>query len=389
MSQSRLVQHTAGARGSASGRSSLARGVAPGATMGLDVGDRYTYIHVLDAGGECLETGRLVTAPAAFERRFALAATGGPLRVVLEVGAHSPWASRLLAELGHEVVVANARRVRLIAENVSKCDPLDAETLARLGRLDPALLAPITHRGAAAQADLALVRARDALVRTRTLLVNHARGAVKALGGRLPACSTPSFPAQVREAVPEALRPALTPVLDVIAALTGRLRDYDQRVEALATTRYPETARLRQVAGVGALTALAYVLVLEDPTRFATSRAVGSYLGLRPRRDQSAGRAPELPITKAGDPLVRRLLVGSAHYVLGPFGPDTDLRRWGLALAARGGKNAKKRAVVAVARKLAVLLHRLWLTGATYEPLRASGLQTPKLPNPEVPTPMP
>lgn len=336
-------------------------------TGGLDVSDRYTYVCVVNATGELVDEGRIATTPDALRRRF-----GGltPMRLVLETGTHSPWISRLLAECGHEVLVANARRLRLIAQNDSKSDRVDAETLARIGRLDPTLLAPIRHRGAAMQADLAVIRARDVLVRARTQLVQHVRGAVKSVGGRLPACSTQSFPRQVQDAIPEALRPALAPVLTLIEAVSGELRHFDRQVEQLATTRYPETTGLRRVPGVGALTALSYVLTLEDPTRFATSRAVGPYLGLRPRQHDSGASAPALRITKTGDALLRRLLVGSAHYILGPFGPDTDLRRWGSTLAARGGKNAKKRAVIAVARKLAVLLHRLWATGAVYEPLR-------------------
>jgi transposase len=334
---------------------------------GLDVSDRYTYICLVNASGDVVDEGRVPTTPEALGRRFG----GLPrMRLVLETGTHSPWISRLLEECGHEVLVANARQLRLIAQSDSKNDRADAETLARLGRLDPALLKPIRHRGVEAQLDLALIRARDALVQARTQLVNHVRGAVKSVGGRLPKCSTASFPAQVQEAIPEGLRPALGPVLGVIAAVTTELRRYDQLIEGLATTRYPETATLRQVPGVGALTSLSYVLTLEDPTRFATSRAVGSYLGLRPRQHDSGASAPQLRITKTGDAHLRRLLVGSAHYILGPFGPDSDLRRWGLTLAARGGKNAKKRAVVAVARKLAVLLHRLWITGAPYAPLR-------------------
>jgi transposase len=280
--------------------------------------------------------------------------------------------SRALAGWGHEVIVANARRLQLIAQNDAKSDAVDAELLARLGRVDPRLLAPVHHRGAQAQQDLALLRTRDAVVRARTLLVNHVRGSVKAVGGRLPACSTESFPRQAADALPAALAPTLAPVLATIAALSAEVGRFDRAVERLVATRYPDAQPLVQVAGVGALTALCFVLTLESPDRFPTSRAVGGYLGLRPRRRASGAADPECHITKAGDRMLRRLLVGSAHYVLGPFGPDTDLRRWGLALAARGGKAAKKRAVVAVARKLAVLLHRLWLTQAAYVPLRSA-----------------
>jgi len=198
-------------------------------------------------------------------------------------------------------------------------------------------------------------------VRTRAQLVNHVRGAVNAVGARLPACSTPAFAGRVAAAVPEGLRPALTPLLDAIAELSRRIRAFDREIEQVAGARYPETVRLRQVAGVGPLTALCYVLTLEDPHRFARSRAVAPYLGLCPRQDQSGERRAQLRITKAGDGMTRRLLVSAAQYILGPFGPDTALRRWGLALQQRGGRFPKQRAVVAVARKLAGLLHSLWL----------------------------
>jgi transposase len=288
---------------------------------------------------------------------------------MLEVGTHSPWLSRLLADLGHEVIVANPRQVRLIAESDRKRDRADAELLARLGRLDPDLLRPIRHRGPQAQQDLALLRARDTLVRARTNLVNHVRGAVKALGGRLPACAAASFHRKAEGHLPQALQEALLPLLATIAELTGRIRAYDRQVEEIAEERYPEGRRLRQVPGVGPLTSLAFLLVIEDSSRFRKSRGVGPYLGLVPRQSQSGEREPQLSITKAGDPLLRRLLVQSAHYILGPFGPDSELRRWGLHLAGAGSGRNKKRAVVAVARKLAVLLHRLWVTGEVYQPI--------------------
>lgn len=292
-------------------------------------------------------------------------------RVVVEAGSHSPWVSRVLEAAGHEVVVANPRRVRLITWNASKRDPVDAEWLARLGRADPALLAPVHHRGPAAQAALSVLRARECLVRARTRVVNQVRGLVKAQGARLPRCSTASFPRRVSPHVPAALQPAVGPALVEIDHLTQQIRAYDQQVAHLATAVFPETARLRQVPGVGPLTALAFVLTLEDPARFPRSRTVGSYLGLRPRLHESGRRRPALRITKEGDAFVRQLLVQAAHYILGPFGPDTRLRDWGLGLVARGGKHAKQRAVIAVARKLAVLLHQLWRTGAVYEPHRA------------------
>jgi transposase len=336
-------------------------------TIGLDLSDTHAHYCVVNAHGQAVGTGRARTTPAALEQ--ALAPWAGS-RVVLEVGTHSPWVSRLLTHRGYEVLVANARQLRLIYASHRKSDRVDAEALARLGRLDPALLHPIQHRSAQAQADLAQLRARDCLVRTRTQLINHVRGAVKAVGGRLPASSAPAFVLKVRAHLPPELTAALAPLLTLLATITTQIRALERAIDQVARTRYPETQRLRQVAGVGPLTALCYVLTLEDPRRFRCSRAVGAYLGLCPRQDDSGARQPQLRITKRGDAMLRRLLVSGAHYILGPFGPDCDLRRWGLALAVRGGGNAKKRAVVAVARKLATVLHRLWVSGAPYEPLR-------------------
>jgi transposase len=205
------------------------------------------------------------------------------------------------------------------------------------------------------------------MVRARTQLINQVRGFAKSLGSRLPSSSSEAFAKRVRTAVSEDLFPGLSTMLGMIEQLTQEIRAMDREVERLCGDRYKETALLRQVSGVGPQTALAFVLTLEDPARFAKSRSVGPYLGLRPRQRDSGGLRPQLRITKAGDALLRRLLVSASQYILGPFGPDTDLRRFGLRLAEHGGKSAKKRAAVAVARKLAVLLHRLWITGEAYE----------------------
>jgi transposase len=340
----------------------------PPTTAGLDLGDKYSYLCLLDQhSGEVIEEGRLRTTPEALKRRFA---SERPMRIAIEAGTHSPWVSRLLEECGHEALVANARKLRLIYSNKRKTDEVDAENLARLARVDPKLLYPLKHRGEESQAHMAIVRSREALVSARTQLVNHVRGAVKSFGARLPKCPAVSFHNKAPEHIPEALLPALGPILETIGSLTRRIRQYDRRMEAIAEEHYPETELLRQVEGVGPLTALTFVLTVEDPYRFEKSRSVGAYLGLVPARDQSGDRDPQRRISKEGDEMLRKLLVSGAHYVLGPFGSDSDLRRHGEKIAARGGKNAKKRAVVAVARKLSVLLHSLWISGEVYEPLR-------------------
>jgi transposase len=340
----------------------------PKVTAGLDLGDKYSYLCLIDSqSGEVIEEGRLRTTPETFRRRFA--SQEQPMRIAIEAGTHSPWASRVLEECGHEVLVANARKLRLIYANKRKTDEIDAENLARLARLDPKLLYPLKHRGENSQAHMALIRSRQALVSCRTQLVNHVRGAVKSFGARLPKCPARSFHKRAAEHIPEALLPALGPVLEQIDSLTQRIRDYDQQLQVISKEHYPETDLLRQVEGIGPLTALTFVLTLEDPYRFEKSRSVGAYLGLVPARDRSGDRDPEKRISKEGDQMLRKFLVGSAHYILGPFGHDSDLRRHGEKIASRGGKNAKKRAVVAVARKLSVLLHRLWLTGEVYDPL--------------------
>ena len=267
--------------------------------------------------------------------------------------------------------MANARQVQLIAASDRKHDRADAQLLARLGRADPALLRPIRHRGEEVQRDRARLAVRDHFVRMRTGLINQARGLAKSLGVRLPSCGTAVFARRLREqSYDDALFPGLQALLDAIEHVSRSIAEQDAAIEQCCAQRYPETKKLRQIAGVGPIAALSYVLTVEDPARFACPRAVGSYVGLRPKLRDSGQAHPQLRITKGGDPYLRRTLVQSAHYILGAFGPDTALRRFGLRLKARGGRGAHKKALIAVARKLAILLHRLWSTGETYEPLR-------------------
>jgi transposase len=336
-------------------------------TVGVDLGDQWSYYCILGLEGETLAEGQLRTTQQHISEFFqALNAT----RVVFEVGTHSPWVQEVICGCGHEVLVANPRLMEGSKRRKRKNDRIDANKLARLGRVDPQSLHPMQHRSREVRQDLMVLRARDALVAARTELINATRGLVKSMGSRLPKCSSPSFAQKAEEAVPVETREALLPLVRMAATLSDCIQGYDEKIEKLGREKYGHTALLRQVKGVGPITALAYVLTVENPDRFVKSRDVGPYLGLVPKQEDSGESQPQLGISKAGDTMMRRLLVGSAHYILGPFGPDTDLRRYGLRLCERGGKNAKKRAAVAVARKLAVLLHRLWVSGEVYEPLR-------------------
>jgi transposase len=342
-------------------------------TIGLDLGDRNSWYCVLDEAGQIQVEQRVATTAKALGEVFGKMPRS---RIALEIGTHSPWISRLLSELGHEVIVANARKVRLIGESRKKDDRLDAQTLARLARIDPALLYPVKHRSVQAQADLTLIRARAGLVRSRTGLVNTARGLAKSYGERLRGCNVRNLNPEKAEGLSPELQRALEPLLAAIEKLSQGIGEYNERIEALAQASYPQVALLKQIKGVGTLIALTYMLTLEDPHRFRKSRDVGCYLGLQPGRRNSGQSEPQLHISKEGDPYLRTLLVQGAQHILGPFGVDSDLRRWGLKLAERGGRNGKKRAIVATARKLAVLLHHLWVSGEVYEALHHSSRTT-------------
>ena len=341
----------------------------PARTVGVDVGDRWCSTCTIDRNGEVLTVCRVRTRPD--DIRVFLQGLGDA-RVVMEVGTHSRWIDEIGKKCGLEMIVANPESVKALVRG-RKTDQLDAEMLARLGRVDPKLLRPIQHRSRPYQADRALIKARDAVVRARTEIYNSTRGLLKSFGVRPPSRKITTLPKVAKPIIPEDLRPALVPLLDLQTFLTRLIRDYDKLIESFCEERYPETRLLRQIQGVGPLTSLQFVLTIEDPGRFPKSRTVGAYVGLCPKRSQSGDHDPELRISKAGDSDLRRLLVQAAQYILGPFGPDCDLRRHGQKIAARGGKTAKKRGVIAVARKLAVVLHRLWISGASYEPLRAPG----------------
>jgi transposase len=339
---------------------------------GLDLGDKTSMLCLCDEQGQMLEQRRISTREPALSRYFQ---DKPAMRIALEVGAHSPWVSRLLSRWGHEVLVANPRKVKLIGNSRRKSDRIDAQSLADLASVRPRLLHPIQHMSEQAQQDRVLLRTRDALVRSRSQLINHVRGLVKSLGGRLAPCSAESFAKKAAQELPAQLKPRLEKTLGMIAELTESIRSYTAEVQELLRTQYPQGQQLLQIRGVGPITALTFVLTIGEPGRFAKSRTVGAYLGLVPAQRDSGQSQPQLGISKEGDPYLRRLLVQCAHYILGPHGGDCDLRRFGQRLAISGGKNGKKRATIAVARKLSVLMHRLLVTGQAYEALHGNAAE--------------
>lgn len=338
--------------------------------IGIDLGDLRHAVCVLDRDGDTLEEFSITNTRESLTK---LAKKYPGARIAMEVGPHSPWTSRWLTELGCEVIVANPRKVRAIYQNDRKSDELDAEMLARLARVDVSLLHPVKHGSERAQRDLLQIKLRDNLVRQRVDVISAVRFTLKALGVRLASPNTACFAKRTRTYLEERdaeLLAMIEPSLGVIDEMTKRIRELDREIERLCDERYPETKRLREIRGVGPITALCFVLVIEDPHRIDRTRDVGAYLGLVPKRDQSGRVDKELSISKCGNAYLRRLLVGAAQYMLGPFGEECDLKTRGLRLAERGGRGAKKKAVVATARKLSVVMLGVWKNQTDYEPIR-------------------
>ena len=353
------------------GKNSTSLKPSKAAVCGIDLGSRYSEICVLDAEGAVIERDRVKTTPEALERALGQRA---PLAIAIETGGQSNWVRRLLSDLGHQVIVADAKRVKLITDTHSKDDRRDARWLAQILLRWPELLKPVAPRSLESERHRALLKARECLVEARVKLRLCVRGILAGFGHRLPEMTSEAFARKTAPLVPEPLREALQPALEAIAALSAEIRRYDRQVEQLCRTRYRQaTKRMRSIQGVGPQTALAFTLELDDnAARLRSSRAAGALVGLRPKRRESGQQQPELSITKTGNRMLRKLLVQCAHYILSR-GPDSCLKRWGLGLAARSGtKRGKRRAVIGVARKLAVLLHALWRRDEDFDPLRGA-----------------
>jgi transposase len=337
-----------------------------GSYLGIDLGDRKHHVCVTDKEGTILSEFIIANDRAALRKLCEDHPDGA---VAIEVGTHSPWISRFLTNNGIHVTVANARKLRAIYQNDRKCDRFDARMLAKLLRADPDLLCPIRHGSEQAQKDLVAIKIRDSLVRQRTHIVATVRSVIKSLGLRIPSSGSEAFHLRAEAFLAEhpEFDAALTPALISLKALTEQIRFYDKAIEQAAREHHPQAARFQKIPSIGPITSMAFVLCVEDPNRFKDPRDVGAYLGLVPRRDQSGGTDKQLPISKVGNKYLRQLLVQCAQYLLGHFGPDCTLRQQGLALAAKGGRAAKKKAVIAIARKLAVMMIAMWQKDGDYE----------------------
>lgn len=338
--------------------------------IGIDLGDKKHQVCVTDnKNGNIIEEYPMPNNRKHLEK---LVAKYPDARIAIEVGTHSTWISRLLTEAGATVIVANARKLRAIYTNDRKSDLLDARMLAKLLRVDHELLHPVKHNSEQCQRDMLPIKMRDTLVRQRVNIVSAIRGTLKSLGLRLPPSSTAAFTqaaGTISQDHPDIFQ-AVEPSLRVLDEITASIRELDKQIKEIAEKNYPIVEKFQQIRGVGPITSLCFALVLDTPSRFDQPRCAGAFLGLVPRRDQSGDTDKQLPISKTGNVYLRRLLVQSAQYIMGHFGEDCDLRRYGLRLAARGGKAAKKKAIIAVARKLAVLMLAMWQSGSDYEPLK-------------------
>lgn len=333
-------------------------------TIGLDLGDRKHSYCVLDAAGRVIKQDKVANER---EAMAGLVKTYPKATVVMEAGTHSPWISRFFTQLGCSVIVANPRKVRAIYQNERKSDDRDAMMLARIARMDAQLLHPVKHGSAQAQQHLLCIKLRDALVRSRVGLINAVRFTLKSLGHRVSNPSSESFHRTVLSETPKECRSFIEPLVDTLAKLSAEIKGMERSIQQLARKEYPQAQKLQQIEGVGPITALYFVLKIESPERFSNTRDIGAYLGLCPRRDQSGGTDKQLPISKCGDGYLRCLLVNAAHYILGPFGPPSALKAHGLKLMATGSHRAKKKAIIAIARKLAVLMLSLWKSGQSYQ----------------------
>ena len=340
--------------------------------IGLDLGDKSMCFRVVDGEGRVLEEGASTTSSteiAVFAKRHPGA------EVLMEAGGNSPWVQREFCKQGLKAVVTKADI--LCGRRRRKNDPTDAAELAELMRMNSNRIVEVEHKPEDVAVDFVLLKARDTLVKSRTAAINFVRGELKTFGVRIQPMDADCFGRRAAPHVPAELRRALKPMIDEIVGLTARIKSYEKNIKKAVATTYPQAKRfVDEVYGVSDVVALAFVLTIFNPERFRRARDVGPYLGLEPKERSSGTIKPQLGVSKAGNPFMRKLLVQSAHFLLGGFAVNEersgDLREWGMSLKRRGGKAAKKRAAVAVARKLAVAMLASWKSETPWDPRYAS-----------------
>lgn len=334
--------------------------------IGIDIGDKTNFVCVLDSKGNIV----LETEVTNDEESVTILLENFPsATVAIEACSHSLWLNALLLELDLKVYVANPRKVQLIYKNYKKTDKEDAKILAKLVRSDPSLLFPIVTRDIETQEDLILLKTRRKMVDCRGDLIRHIRGIIKPFGVKLPkGVTVDNFHVKAKEYIENSILSILKDTFDAIESLAKQIKNLETKIDDLIKEKYPEANLLQTIPGVGPIISLTFLLIIGDPKRFKKSRDVGAYFGLIPKRDQSGEMDKSLPITKTGDASMRALLVNASHRNLGIFGKDTQLRRHGLKIMGTNeNKIRKKKAVIAVARKIAVLMHSILISGEEFK----------------------
>ena len=333
--------------------------------IGIDIGDKVNFTCILNNKGEVLVNKEIPNNKAAMKEYFDGIEKAS---IAIEAGTHSPWIEKLLVAIGHDVFVCNPRELVAVTQNIKKSDKKDPEILAGMLLTGKHLLKQVFHAREDAMRDFLLIKSRRALVKARTILINNSRGVVKTFGERIsPGLTADAFHKYAGETLKKETFEKIEDLVEVIGKATEHILKYEKDIETLIKNKYPAAQLLQSINGVGPLTSLAFVLTIDDPKRFEHSRDVGAFLGLVPRRDQSGDIDKQLPITKAGSKLLRSLLLNCANYILSEKGEDNQIKRFGLKIRGDGTSKSKvNKAKVAVARKLSVIMHQMWISNKPF-----------------------